>query len=234
MTFKIKQDLEVSGTGIFAGNISVPNGTLDDHAINKLQFDTAIAGLGTGGGSPGGSDGQVQYNNGGAFGGSAAMTFDGFALSVPNFSLEHLQVRFGGFGMQSLISSIGFLTYNAAYSSGSLRRIYDGSGAYMLVNSDIVEFYHFFSAAAGTPTSASRSISLTPNLVTIDGDLVAKTIRAQSYTLAALNSTYPSPTVGQRSFITDETTGASHAAAVGGGGLERPVYYGNGTWRIGG
>jgi hypothetical protein len=29
-----------------------------------------------GGGSPGGSDGQIQYNDGGAFGGNVAMTFD--------------------------------------------------------------------------------------------------------------------------------------------------------------
>lgn len=42
MAYKIKQDLEVSGTGTFTGNVSVPAGTTDSHVINKLQFDTAI------------------------------------------------------------------------------------------------------------------------------------------------------------------------------------------------
>jgi hypothetical protein len=65
------------------------------------------------------------------------------------------------------------------------------------------------------------------------GLLFAQTLQTQSYTLAALNSAYPSPTVGQRSFITDETTGVFGASSVGGGSLERPVFYGNGAWRNG-
>lgn len=34
------------------------------------------SGGGGGGGTPGGSDGQVQYNNGGAFGGAAGLTYN--------------------------------------------------------------------------------------------------------------------------------------------------------------
>ena len=42
MPYRIKQDLDVAGTGTFSGNVSVPDGTTSGHAINKGQFDTAI------------------------------------------------------------------------------------------------------------------------------------------------------------------------------------------------
>lgn len=42
---KVIQDLTVGGTGTFAGNVSVPNGVSDAHAVNKLQLDSAIAGI---------------------------------------------------------------------------------------------------------------------------------------------------------------------------------------------
>ena len=41
----------------------------------QTDGSTAWAAAG-GGGSPGGSDTQIQYNNGGSFGGSSVMTFD--------------------------------------------------------------------------------------------------------------------------------------------------------------
>ena len=45
--------------------------------LTESSGDTiTIAASGGGGSSPGGSDTQIQYNNGGSFGGNAAMTFD--------------------------------------------------------------------------------------------------------------------------------------------------------------
>ena len=46
------------------------NITLTEAGTNSISIDAA------GGGSPGGSNGQVQYNNGGSFGGDAAFTFE--------------------------------------------------------------------------------------------------------------------------------------------------------------
>ena len=46
------------------------NITLTEAGTNSISIDA------TGGGSPGGSNGQVQYNDGGSFGGDAAFTFD--------------------------------------------------------------------------------------------------------------------------------------------------------------
>ena len=42
----------------------------------QTDGSTAWAAAGGGGGTPGGSDTEIQYNDGGAFGGNAAMTFD--------------------------------------------------------------------------------------------------------------------------------------------------------------
>ena len=52
---------------------------------NTTQIATTafvLANAGTGGGSPGGSSGQVQFNNSGAFGGSSGLTWDGTTLGV--------------------------------------------------------------------------------------------------------------------------------------------------------
>jgi len=89
----------VKGTAIFGGDtvvsgalfleeLSPPNsvgdGTValygkDDSGVTKLYFknESGETEIGSGGGgTPGGSDTQIQYNNGGAFGGAADLTFN--------------------------------------------------------------------------------------------------------------------------------------------------------------
>ena len=63
-----------------------------------VDFRSVSGGAGISGGGaatpPGGSDGQVQYNNGGAFGGSSAFTFDDLTntMSVTNFTCSGVTV----------------------------------------------------------------------------------------------------------------------------------------------
>ena len=52
--------------------------------ITNADGAITIAAAGGGGGSPGGAPGQVQFNSGGAFGGSANFTFDGTNIGVSN------------------------------------------------------------------------------------------------------------------------------------------------------
>ena len=61
-------DTPASGFGVIYVNGDVP--------YFKTDGGTATSMIGGGGGSPGGSDTQVQYNNGGSFGGVASLTFD--------------------------------------------------------------------------------------------------------------------------------------------------------------
>lgn len=53
--------------------IKVSNGTLTDNADGTISITT---GGGGGGGTPGGSDTQVQFNDGGSFGGDAGLTYN--------------------------------------------------------------------------------------------------------------------------------------------------------------
>src|SRR5215813_6065327 len=50
---------------------------------------------GGGGGTPGGSNQQLQYNNSGAFGGIAGSTWDGTTLTLPGFFVTKYNTNFG-------------------------------------------------------------------------------------------------------------------------------------------
>lgn len=84
------------------------------------------------------------------------------------------------------------------------------------------------SGSATIPTVLGAELTGAGNFVSY-GQVSALTFKSTSYTVATL----PAGVVATSAFVTDETTGVSHATAVGGGALERPVYYGNGQWRVG-
>lgn len=69
-------------TGQFAGTISAQRGDFSQGlTVSGLPVST---GGGTGAGTPGGADTQVQYNSSGSFAGSANLTFDGTTLTAAN------------------------------------------------------------------------------------------------------------------------------------------------------
>ena len=79
---ELKSTLAVSGTitaaGIASGSIAGPGSYVGLNASNQLVL-TASAG---GGGSPGGSNTQIQYNDAGSFGGDADFTWNKTANSL--------------------------------------------------------------------------------------------------------------------------------------------------------
>jgi len=91
---------------------------LSTNGSGTLSWATA-----SGGGTPGGSNTQIQFNNSGSFGGSANMTFDGTTLTAAGFSGPHngtvgaTTANTGAFttlSASSTVSGTGFSTYLAS------------------------------------------------------------------------------------------------------------------------
>lgn len=73
-----------SGSAILYGNGS---GGFSTATIGSgLTFTGGVLSASGGGGTPGGSSGQMQYNNGGAFGGASGVTTDGTSLTIASGS----------------------------------------------------------------------------------------------------------------------------------------------------
>ena len=69
-----------------------------------------------------------------------------------------------------------------------------------------------------------------PGVFSMAGRIESGALTVTNRTLAALNSAYPSPTLGQLGFITDELTGARHGICVGGGSIKLYVFYNGTNW----
>jgi len=69
-----------------------PSGNFNDLLVNNLL---ALEG-GSGGGTPGGSNTQIQFNNNGAFGGSSGLTWNGSTLTANNSILSGTNLGFFG------------------------------------------------------------------------------------------------------------------------------------------
>jgi len=88
--------------------------------------DIACPTCGGGGGSPGGSNTQVQYNNAGAFGGVAGFTFDGtskITLGVAGTSVGSIDLKNATSGTISLLpvtGALGTISINVPAASGTL------------------------------------------------------------------------------------------------------------------
>ena len=82
---------ETKPTGVLDGAVLIDTGNLTQHVKRTVAGTSQwsqIAG-GGGGGSPGGTDTQVQFNNAGAFGGDADLTFtDGNRLNVNKLGIS--------------------------------------------------------------------------------------------------------------------------------------------------
>jgi len=170
-----------SGAATFAGN-----------TLNIPQYSG-------GGGSPGGSTTQVQYNSSGSFAGSANLTFDGTTLTAAGFSGPHngtvgaTTASTGAFttlSASSTVSGTGFSTYLASPPA-------IGGTA----------------AAAGTFTTGTFNTSTvhkgaTSGTVTISAPTVAGT---QSYTL-------PTALPAVSGYALTSTTGGVMSWAASGSG----------------
>lgn len=161
--------LTTSGT-VTIGGFTLP--AIDGSADQVLVTN----GLGTvtwqdqsGGGTPGGSNGHIQYNNNGAFAGSTAMTFDG-GTTNPIFTVEHtadsgvaeIRVQGTGQGTGAL-----FAGQSNAYGGGVF---YNGDGNPSYATGESQDRISFFRRSAGT-NEVVFDYPYNSNTVTFRGDV---------------------------------------------------------------
>jgi hypothetical protein len=136
-------NLTVSGNASFTGanvyvsnvaNLKIPGGTanyvLATDGASNLSWVAQTGG--GGGGTPGGSNTQLQYNNSGSFGGTSGLTFDNASnrLSLTNYALvtnvlgnvtgnTTINVNLGGYVTATVTGSVTWTFSNAAPSSNA-------------------------------------------------------------------------------------------------------------------
>lgn len=82
-------DITASGPGSSTATLATVNSDVGSFinaniTVNAKGLITAAANGSGGGGSPGGSDTDIQFNNSGSFGGNADLTYDGISLNAAN------------------------------------------------------------------------------------------------------------------------------------------------------
>lgn len=180
-----------NATGLPVGGISAtgtPSGT------TYLRGDGSWATPAGGGGTPGGSDTQIQYNNAGSFGGLSQLIYSGSKINVVS----------APFGLSGNISSAAWTTSGIRYanaaatltdtsSSGTVAAAYtDLFGGNTIAASNSTTFTDYATAFFGVP-SAGTNVTLTNAWsIRLGGGLKFTTsalVNEASNTLALKNST---------------------------------------------
>ena len=150
--------------------------------------------VGGGGGTPGGSTTQIQYNNGGAFGGVPTLTYDGTTLRVTG--------SFTGSLTGSLLGTASFAT-SASWAPSAGGSTFPFTGSAVITGSLV---------STGSLTLLSGSVILNSGSITVTSGLITVNTNGDSRVFA---STFrPTGANGQNIFIghagtTNSGTGAS-------------------------
>jgi hypothetical protein len=114
------------------GNVSALN--LNGNSSQVLYGNGVFAAVSGGGGSPGGSDSQIQYNNGGAFGGNAQMTFNDTTglitlgnVTVSNLALNTASANFDTANVSQFQTSVPWRITMGNLYNGVANSIYSGA-----------------------------------------------------------------------------------------------------------
>jgi hypothetical protein len=123
---------------------------------NGQLFVTASTAIGGGGsGAPGGSNTQIQYNNGGSFGGVNKLTFDGTNLVGTGSFTGSFTGQFNG-----SITTAATASYATNFTIATTLTLDETLTDFAKVNSTIVGEDNLFQQATGSYTSAHGKYTL--------------------------------------------------------------------------
>jgi hypothetical protein len=241
--------MQVFGTGTDTINdVATATGVSQSAGIATLYscpvagkwYGTAISASG-GGGTPGGSDTYVQFNDGGAFGGDSGMTYNKTTDKLT--IVGNLQVASSNSINRPFSSGAGVTAFNFLCHHLGLSAIIEGNNSNAAGGFGASPDTHF---GIWTPLSAGFGwydfAGTTPNLKmtraaagfmkVTDNSTGASGVGTNPVTVASLpaaSSTYK----GQRAFVTDATATTFASTVSGGGANNVPVYCDGSNWLIG-
>jgi hypothetical protein len=174
VTVSAVADSEISFTDITTNNVSTSKHgfapKLPNDATKYLDGTGAYSVPSGGGGSPGGSSGQVQFNNSSAFGGAAGFTYQ--AGASPNLTIQAQNAAYVPFVSKGAASQTADL-FEAQNSSGTSLFSLDNHGRPIAL-------------ADGTTTiAAGTGAGTSPSVVTITGNDVCGIINITTGTSPA-------------------------------------------------
>jgi hypothetical protein len=155
----------VTGSFTVSGSVFLPSLVTSSTAVSNVVmfgtngqlFVTASSAVGGGGGStnPGGSSGQIQYNNAGSFGGVNKLTFDGTNLVGTGSFTGSFTGQFTG-----SITTAGTASYATNFTVAQTLILDETLIDFAKVNSTVVGSNNLFQQATGSYTSAHGKYTL--------------------------------------------------------------------------
>jgi hypothetical protein len=214
------------------------------------QLTCEVSQSGGGGGTPGGADTQVQYNNAGAFGGDAGFTYDGAGSATVSTSVTvPLLASAGALSFASNgvtranFSTAGHFLFNAdntnnigaaaanrpanIYAASSINQGAGGGAGGCSLVGGIVSCSNLSAVSAVSGSTASFTT------ITGSGVVTGGTLRTSSaFTVGTLPAA-GAGTRGRRAYVTDATAPTFMGPLVGGGAVVTPVFDNGVAWVAG-
>jgi len=119
---------------INSGSIGGAGSYVGLNANGKLVLTASSGGGGGGGGSPGGSDTQIQYNNGGAFGGVSSLTYNdstnALSVAMPSDTDGAFEIKEGSNTYITISTAEEFITSTQLHAFAAGIIVEDNIGVY--------------------------------------------------------------------------------------------------------